>query len=188
MPPDDEPSDRLVLPAEFFARHALIVARGLLGKYIVVRRGEGADAVEEALQIHETEAYIGPHDLACHGRAGLTCRTAALFGPPGRWYVYFVYGMYWMLNCVTGRDGAASGVLIRGAGDFRGPGRLAKALGIDKRFYAKPVAPATGLWIEDRGHAVRRGHVRRTPRIGVDYAGAWKDKPYRFLLHKRHQR
>ena len=88
-----------------------------------------------------------------------------------------------MMNVVTDRDGAASGVLIRGAGAYRGPGRLTKALGIDKRFNALPVAPESRLWIEDRGHAVRRNHVRRTARIGVDYAGDWKHKPYRFILH-----
>lgn len=175
-------SNPVILPPAFFARHALTVARQLLGKYVVIR-GEGQAEVE-AFQIHETEAYIGAHDEACHGRFGVTQRGAVLFGPPGHWYVYFIYGMYWMLNVVTDRDGAASGVLIRGAGIYSGPGRLTKALGIDKRFNALPVAPASQLWIEDRGHAVRRGHVRRTPRIGVDYAGPWKDKPYRFLLHK----
>lgn len=175
-------SQRLILPAEFFGRHALTVARQLLGKYIVLRREE--PATEEALQIHETEAYIGAHDEACHGRFGVTPRTAVLFGAPGHWYVHFIYGMYWMLNVVTDRDGAASGVLIRGAGAFRGPGRLTKALGIDKRFNALPIAPESRLWIEDRGDTVRRSHVRRTPRIGVDYAGDWKHKPYRFVLRR----
>jgi DNA-3-methyladenine glycosylase len=179
-------STRKILPPEFFARHALVVARQLLGKYIVVRResDSAGESAEDAFQIHETEAYIGAHDEACHGRAGLTPRTTVLFGPPAHWYVYFVYGMYWMLNVVTDRDGAASGVLIRGAGNYRGPGRLTKALGIDKRFNAMPVAPASGLWIEDHGQAIRRGQIRRTPRIGVDYAGDWKSKPYRFVLHQ----
>lgn len=179
---DATKAERTVLPDDFFARHALTVARELLGKSIVVRREAGAD---EAFEIHETEAYIGAHDEACHGRAGITPRTAVLFGPPGRWYVYFVYGVYWMLNVVTGQDGEASGVLIRGAGDYSGPGKLTKAIGIDKRFNGLPVSPSTGLWIEDRGHAVRRGHIRRTPRIGVDFAGDWKHKPYRFLLDRR---
>ena len=116
--------DHVILPAEFFARHALTVARQLLGKYVVLRRDD--DGTEEAFQIHETEAYIGAHDGACHGRFGVTPRTAVLFGPPGHWYVHFTYGMHWMLNVVTDRDGAASGVLIRGAGIYRGPGRLTK--------------------------------------------------------------
>lgn len=179
-------SQRLILPAAFFARHALVVARQLLGKYIVLRRDEdgGSGGMEEAFQIHETEAYIGAHDEACHGRFGVTPRTAVLFGPAGHWYVHFTYGMHWMLNVVTDRDGAASGVLIRGAGAYRGPGRLTKALGIDKRFNALPIAPRSQLWIEDRGYTIRRSDVRRTPRIGVDYAGDWKHKPYRFILRQ----
>lgn len=183
-------TDRIILPQEFFARHALVVARQLLGKYLIMRHDDLAcgGIVEKALQIHETEAYIGEHDEACHGRFGLTPRTAVLFGPPGHWYVHFIYGMYWMLNVVTGRDGAASGVLIRGAGPHRGPGILTKATGIDKHFNAMPVSPATGLWIEDRGHTVRRSHVSRTARIGVDYAGDWKHKPYRFLLERSSRR
>ena len=116
--PTSATSHRLILPSEFFARHALTVARQLLGKYIVLRRD--GESTEEAFQIHETEAYIGAHDGACHGRFGVTPRTAVLFGPPGHWYVHFIYGMYWMLNVVTDRDGAASGVLIRGAGIYRG--------------------------------------------------------------------
>jgi DNA-3-methyladenine glycosylase len=169
---------REVLPPDFFARHALTVARQLLGKYLVCRRGGG----ELALMIHETEAYIGAHDLACHGRFGITPRTAVLFGAPGHWYIHFVYGMYWMLNVVTGREGTASGVLIRGTGSYKGPGRLTRGLKIDKRFNARPIGPATGLWIEDRGQIVRRSQIQRTPRIGVDYAGTWKEKPYRFVL------
>ncbi len=105
-----------------------------------------------------------------------------LFGPPGRWYVHFVYGIFWMLNVVTGRDGVASGVLIRGAGPHRGPGILTRELGIDKRFNALPIAPETGLWIEDRGEVVRPSRIVRTSRVGVPYAGRWKEKPYRFLL------
>jgi len=169
-----------MLPPEFFARHALVVARQLLGKYIVLK-GE-SNGANKAFQIHETEAYIGAHDEACHGRFGVTRRTAVLFGPPGHWYVYFVYGMYWMLNTVADRDGVGAGVLIRGAGEHRGPGKLTKALGIDGRFNALPIAPASRLWIEDRGDAIRRSQIRRTPRVGIDYAGDWKAKPYRFLL------
>jgi DNA-3-methyladenine glycosylase len=180
----DTTNDRLILPTEFFARHALVVARQLLGKYIVLRRD--GQRTEEAFRIHETEAYIGAHDAASHGRFGVTPRAAVLFGPPGHWYVYFIYGMYWMLNVVTGRDGAASGVLIRGAGAYSGPGRLTKALGIDKRFNALAIARGNQLWIEDRGDAIQPRQVRRTPRIGVDFAGDWKHKPYRFLLEQNH--
>jgi DNA-3-methyladenine glycosylase len=171
---------REALSQSFFARHALTVARDLLGKYLVY--ADGGDEI--ALQIHETEAYIGAHDGACHGRFGVTPRTAVLFGPPGHWYVHFIYGIFWMLNVVTHRDGVASGVLIRGAGPHRGPGVLTRSLGIDKRFNARPIAPETALWIEDRGVRVRRSQIERTPRIGVDYAAQWKEKPYRFVLRQ----
>jgi DNA-3-methyladenine glycosylase len=168
---------RKSLSEDFFARHALTVARDLLGKYLVMADGDD----EIALEIHETEAYIGAHDGACHGRFGVTPRTAVLFGPPGHWYVHFIYGIFWMLNAVTGRDGVASGVLIRGAGPYKGPGVLTRSLGIDKRFNALPIAPETSFWIEDRDVRVRRSQIARTPRIGIQYAGDWKEKPYRFL-------
>ena len=90
-----------VLDQAFFARPALVVARELLGKYLV--RSESGQTI--AAQIHETEAYIGPHDLACHAAKGHTPRTAVMFGPAGRWYVYFIYGIHWMLNVVTESEG-----------------------------------------------------------------------------------
>lgn len=178
-----EPIERdgqTALKDDYFAGHALSIARRLLGRYLIIRREEN----DEALVIRETEAYIGAHDLACHGRFGVTPRTAVLFGPPGRWYVHFVYGLFWMLNVVTGREGVASGVLLRAAGPYRGPGVLTRSLGIDKRFNGQPIAPATGLWIEDRGGIVRHSQIIRSPRVGVDYAGEWKDKPYRFRLRE----
>ena len=109
-------------------------------------------------------------------------RTEVMFGPAGHWYVYFIYGIHWMLNVVTDDVEHPAAVLIRGAGEWTGPARLTKALAIDKRLNAKPAARASGLWIEDRAIRVPRGAVRRTPRIGVDYAGAWAAKPYRFVM------
>ncbi len=162
----------------FSARPALVVARELLGKYLVRRVGdELIDAV-----ITETEAYVGPHDLACHASKGRTARTEVMFGPAGHWYVYFIYGMHWMLNAVTDDEGYAAAVLIRGAGDWNGPAKLTKALSIDKAFNGQPAVPDAGLWVEDRGPAIARWRVRRTPRIGVDYSGPWAAKPYRFVL------
>ncbi len=169
---------RQVLAAEFFARPALIVARELIGKVLVRRRGRR----EIAAIIHETEAYTGPHDLAAHGSKGRTARTEVMFGPAGNWYVYFIYGIHWMLNVVTDDVEHPAAVLIRGAGEWTGPARLTKALAIDKRLNAKPAARTSGLWIEDRAIRVPRGAVQRTPRIGVDYAGAWAAKPYRFVM------
>jgi DNA-3-methyladenine glycosylase len=167
-----------VLDADFFARPALAVARDLLGKVLVRRIGRR----ETGVVITETEAYIGPHDLACHGSKGRTPRTEVMFGPAGYWYVYLIYGMHWMLNVVTDEADYPSAVLFRGAGLCDGPARLTRALAIDKSFNARRAAPSTHLWIEDRGHRVPASCIRRTPRVGVDYAGSWAAKPYRFLL------
>jgi DNA-3-methyladenine glycosylase len=167
-----------VLEPSFYTRPALSVARELVGKYLVRRIG----GRETGVLITETEAYVGPHDLACHASKGRTARTEVMFGPGGCWYVYFIYGIHWMLNVVTDCDDYPSAVLLRGAGPWDGPARLTKALAIDKTFNAQPAAPASALWIEDRGYRVSRGQVRRTPRIGVDYSGQWAAKPYRFVI------
>ena len=134
--------------------------------------------------ITETEAYIGPQDLACHASKGRTLRTEAMFGPPGRWYVYFVYGMHWMLNIVTGDEGWPAAVLIRGVSGTIGPARVAKRFGIDRQFYATPASRASGLWIEEGVARIPDRKIKRTPRIGVDYAGVWAAKPYRYLLEE----
>lgn len=173
---DDIPG--VVLGSDFFSRPALTVARELIGKFLVRR---SHDSIRRLL-IHETEAYVGEHDLACHASRGHTARTAVMFGPAGIWYVYFIYGIHWMLNVVTDSPGHAAAVLIRGAGEFVGPARLTKALSIDGRQNNELAAPSTGLWIEDRGIHVPKSKIRRTPRVGVEYAGAWASKPFRFLI------
>lgn len=105
-----------------------------------------------------------------------------MFGPAGHWYTYLIYGMYWMLNVVTSEPGYPAAVLIRTAGEWDGPGKLTKAMHIDKRFNAKPAAKEVGLWIEDRGLIIPKNSIFRTPRVGVDYAGAWAKKPFRFVV------
>ncbi|REK15511.1 MAG: DNA-3-methyladenine glycosylase [Planctomycetota bacterium] len=165
----------------FFSRPALVVARELIGKHLV-RRIDGEDV---AALITETEAYVGAHDLACHGSKGRTPRTEVMFGPAGYWYVYFIYGMHWMLNAVTDDEGHPAAVLLRGAGAWNGPAKLTKALSIDKQFNAHPIARDAALWVEDRGHKIARRRIKRTPRIGVDYAGKWAAKPYRFVLSQK---
>jgi len=166
------------LPVAFFARAADRVARDLLGASLAVRRGDGR--IERHV-VHETEAYLGAHDLACHGSRGLTPRNAVMFGPAGRWYVYLCYGLHWMLNVVTGPEGVPAAVLIRGAGGVAGPGRLTRALGIDRSFDGRPASRAGGLWIEPTGGPIPARMMRRTPRIGVGYAGEWAGKPLRFV-------
>ena len=166
------------LGQEFFDRPADRVARELLGSWLAVR---GADGRVTRHLVFETEAYLGAHDLACHGSRGMTKRNATMFGPPGRWYVYLCYGLHWMLNIVTGAEGVPAAVLIRGVGGFAGPGRVTKGLRIDRRFDGLPAHRRGGLWFE-AGPGVPARFVERTPRIGVGYAGAWADKPLRFVV------
>jgi len=166
------------LARAFFDRPADRVARELLGCRLAVR---GADGRVIRHVVCETEAYLGAHDLACHAARGMTPRNAVMFGPAGVWYVYLCYGMHWMLNVVTGREGVPAAVLIRGVMDHIGPGRLTRALGIDKRFDGRPTVRPTGLWFEP-GRPVPPRLVAKTPRIGVGYAGAWAEKPLRFVV------
>ncbi len=191
------------LPRSFYARPTLRVARELLGCRLVHR---GPDGRRLAGIIVETEAYIGEEDLACHAAAGRTARTEVLYGPPGHAYVYLVYGMHYLVNAVTEATGRPAAVLVRAvepvegmqhmvanrslpletitgtprqrAALTSGPGRLTQALGIDN---AQNRADLTAgpLTIES-GEAPRS--VIATPRIGVDYAGPWKDKPWRWIV------
>lgn len=172
---------RRILDEGFFDRDALLVARDLLGTFLV-REIDGAAA---SLMITETEAYTGPDDLACHASRGRTKRTDVMFGPPGRFYVYFVYGMHWMLNIVTREEGYPAAVLLRGVEGVSGPARLTRHFSVTGAQNGKPARRASGLWVEDRGIAIPRSRIETTPRIGVDYAKEWAEKPYRFVLHSR---
>ncbi len=169
---------RPILPLSFFNRPTVEVARDLIGKTLVRRFPDGT---QTALRITETEAYDGPLDLACHAAKGRTPRTEVMYGPAGHFYVYFIYGIHWLLNVVTGPEDFPSAVLIRAVEGISGPARVTKALKIDKSFYGKPVVPESGLWFEDRGEKVRK--IKATPRIGVDYAGEeWAGKEWRFVV------
>ena len=179
----------------FYAQSTLQVARQLLGKYLVRKHPVGTTVGK----IVETEAYVGPHDLACHAAKGRTARTEVMFGGPGHAYVYFIYGVYYCLNIVTEEVGHASAVLIRalepiegielmrkrrGLDELRklasGPGKLCLAMAIDKALNAADMSRGNVLYVEDRGE--RAAKIVARPRIGVDYAGKWKDKPWRFLI------
>ena len=136
--------------------------------------------------ITETEAYDGPNDLACHARSGKTKRNWPMFEDAGTIYVYFTYGMHWMLNLVTGAKEYPAAVLIRGlrVADVRldGPAKLTKYLKIDKKLNSLTLGKKTSLWVEDRGVKINPRHIKRTPRIGVAYAGSYATKPWRFVL------
>ena len=169
------------LPHSFYERPARVVARALLGKVLV----HGA----RAGRIVETEAYVGAHDLACHAARGKTPRTRILWGPPGRAYVYFVYGMHWCFNAVTELEGRPGAVLVRGLeplagfdGPVRldGPARLCRALHITGAENGADLV-TSALRILD-APAVPGREVERGPRIGVDYAGEWAWRPLRFWV------
>lgn len=132
--------------------------------------------------ITETEAYDGEKDLACHASRGRTKRTEVMFGPAGRWYIYFVYGMHDMLNVVTGKEGYPAAVLIRAVEGICGPGKLTHELGITRALHGKRAARTSGLWIETRPNEVRPHRILRTQRIGVAYAEEWAKKRWRFVL------
>jgi DNA-3-methyladenine glycosylase len=163
------------VPREFFMRDVLEVAPELIGSYLVVRsEREGI----RRFVITETEAYRGMEDMACHASRGRTGRTDAMYMEGGRLYVYFVYGMYWMLNIVTAQEDNPQAVLIRGAGGINGPGRLTRAIGIDRSFYGEDLCVSERIWVENRE---LKPEIKCGPRIGIDYAGEyWRSKPWRY--------
>lgn len=178
--------EQLRLPHEFFQRDAVTVARGLLGA-ILVRHYRGR--VLRA-RVVETEAYVGPHDLACHASKGRTVRTEVMFLPGGHAYVYFIYGMYDMLNVVTGKADEPQAVLVRAAEpldgwhkpphprDLAGPGKLTRALHITRTQNGLDLTSNELHFLPPERPPWR---IVATPRIGVDYAREWKGKLLRFV-------
>lgn len=171
-----------LVPASFYARPTLQVARSLLGKYLVRETASGL----RAGRIIEVEAYVGPQDRASHASRGRTKRTDVMFGQPGLAYVYLIYGMYHCLNVVTERSDYPAAVLIRAieyeAGLADGPGRVCRLFEIDRRLNCHDLTSGKDLWIEDRGERISRTQIGTFPRIGVDYAGPWAAKPWRFRV------
>ena len=171
------------LPRRFYDRDTTLVARELLGKYLVHVTG----GVEQVGRIVETEAYLGPHDRAAHSARGLTARTRVMFGPPGHAYVYLIYGMHHCLNVVTEREGHASAVLLRAIEPVRnvtgctaGPGLLCRAMGIDRRLNGHDLLSAD-LYVAVPSRPPPFT-VSRRPRVGVDYAGIWAKRLLRFYI------
>ena len=171
------------LPRSFYNRDTITVAQELLGKHLIhVKNG-----TRRIGRIVETEAYLGPHDLAAHSARGRTARTEIMFGPPGFAYVYLIYGLHCCLNVVTEPIGSGSAVLLRAVepvenvvGRTHGPGLLCRAMAIDRQqngcdllsdhlFISAPETTAKMLWV-------------KRPRIGVEYARHWARRLLRFYL------
>lgn len=175
-------SHRTILQRGYFVRPTVEVARSLIGKYLMRENGDGLVAGK----IIEVEAYVGPEDRACHASKGRTKRTDVLFGPPGTAYVYMIYGMYHCLNVVTERKEFPAAVLIRAIEVngilIDGPGRLCRAMGIDRSLNRYDLTCGKQLWLENRGLRVPPEKIGAHPRIGVDYAGSWAKKLWRFRL------
>lgn len=182
------------LPRSFYNRPTLTVARELIGARLV----RILDGVKLVGVISETEAYVGEDDLACHAKAGLTKRTAPMYGPPGHAYVYFTYGNHWMLNAVTEREGFPAAVLIRaiqpleGADvmmerrqgrDTLGPGKLTQALGITKSENNADLTEAGSPLRIEAGISVPDSSVTIGARVGLNSTPEpWLSMPWRFLV------
>jgi DNA-3-methyladenine glycosylase len=169
------------LPREFYVRPAVELAPALIGKILVHRVGRNIYRA----RIVETEAYVGPHDLACHASKGRTKRTEVMFGRAGHAYVYFIYGMYDMLNIVAADVDDAQAVLIRAAepldgwdADLSGPGKLARAMKITRADNGLDLTGEKLFLMDDAAKAIRPA---RSKRIGVDYAGRWTHALLRFF-------
>jgi DNA-3-methyladenine glycosylase len=182
----------MLLTREFYDRPTLLVARHLLGARLI----RVMDGVRLGGMIIETEAYIGEEDLGCHARAGKTKRNAVMYGKPGQSYIYFTYGMHWMLNSVTERQGFPAAVLIRAmeplesvdiissrrhGGDTFGPAKLTQALGIDGSLNGVDLCSRkAGLWIE-KGVSITDAEIITGPRVGLENVPEpWRSKPWRF--------
>ena len=153
------------LTPDFYRQDVLLAAPALLGK-LLCRAGESGAVLR--LRITETEAYRGEEDTACHAHRGKTPRTATLYLTGGAAYVYLCYGIHSLLNVVTGKGGQPQAALIRGVQGFNGPGRVTKALGIDRSLNGEDLPRSERLWLEDDG--CRPVAVRALPRVGIAYA------------------
>jgi DNA-3-methyladenine glycosylase len=172
------------LPRQFYARSTLVVARQLIGMHLVHEDG----ATRRVGRIVETEAYQGPVDLAAHSSRGRTPRNDVMFGAPGHAYVYFIYGFWNCVNVVTREEGVPHAVLLRALEPIEGltdktwgPGLLCRAMNIDRALNGADLL-GTKLWLE-RPINAKRVRIARATRIGVDYAGDWAQRPWRFFDH-----
>lgn len=174
---------RQLLARSFYEKPTLTVARNLLGKYLVRETAGGLLSG----RIVEVEAYVGPEDRASHASRGKTKRTEVMFGRAGITYVYLIYGMYHCFNIVTEQEGYPAAILVRAVelenGELvDGPGRLCRQLDISRTHNRHDLTLGEQLWVEGRGEKVSARRILCAPRIGVDYAGPWAKKPWRFRV------
>ena len=193
------------LSRRFYNQKTLKVAKELLGKFLIHKIGQK----KLVGIITETEAYVGPEDLASHASRGRTSRTEIMFGQPGHTYVYLIYGMYYCFNIVTERENYPAAVLVRGvkpiitsnrgmnlpassreasrAGasanhkQILGPGKVCQYFKINKKLNGVDLC-RNKLWIENRGVKIKKSIIKKAKRIGVDYAGKYKNKFWRFYI------
>lgn len=188
-----------ILERNFYLQPVIEVAQTLIGKQLVRRIGENFISGI----ILETEAYDGEQDQACHARSGKTKRNAVMYGPPGHAYIYFTYGMHWMLNCVTGQEGYPAAVLIRSLHPTAGleiiaqnrngispklwcdgPAKLTCAFAIDGTLNGCDLCQKSGVLRVEEGITIPEELIQATPRIGIGYAGEpWRSKPWRFAAN-----
>ncbi len=187
------------LSRRFYARDTLVVTRALLGQRLVRIEPDGRRL---AGLIVETEAYVGREDQACHARHGRTPRNDSMWGPPGHAYVYFTYGMHWMLNLVTEAEGRPAAVLIRAILPMEGiermmarrsgrpltqladgPAKLCQALSIDRTFDGHDLDAAEADLFVERGARLTNRNVTTGPRVGLNNVPEpWKSLPWRFQV------
>lgn len=176
------------LSRSFYARaETLLVAQELLGMHLVHAHPQPGGCTRRVGRIVETEAYLGPEDLAAHSARGRTPRTEVMFGPPGHAYIYFIYGFWNCMNVVTARAGVPHAVLLRALEPVAGiqdktwgPGLLCRAMGIDRTLNGEDLT-GRRLWLQYPPSAARSARISSSARIGVDYAGVWASKPWRFF-------
>ena len=190
------------LSESFFGRNTVLVARELVGKQLV--RQEGNKRLSGVIM--ETEAYRGQEDLACHARVGKTSRTEVMFGPPGRTYIYFVYGMHWLLNFVTEDDGFPGAVLIRAIipkegleiisrrrnGQPKkqwtnGPAKICQAMNIDNQLNGINICARNAQVYVENGVGIESELIQASPRVGLNSVPEpWRSIPWRFKLDPQH--
>jgi len=167
----------------FFEQPALEIAPKILGAKLCHR---GEDELIQKFTICETEAYHGIDDLASHASRGKNQKNQLMFGPANIWYLYLCYGVHWMLNLVTDRDGAPSAVFIRATLEVKGPGRLTRKFSLDQSYSGLPNHPSTNLWLEKNSSQPEK--IKRGRRVGISGAGPyWSKVPYRFWFSKSSQ-